>query len=101
MFKYDKLIQNIFLLGGSFNHQNEHEAGGLIYFMAWLKQYNYKNIWLFAREELNDIQPVFKGYCNYIKCGEYIPELTCDNNVQYEVKLATSNQRIYKKGLDY
>ena len=38
---------------------------------------------------------------DYIKCGKYIPELTTDDNIQYGVHLATSNQRIYKCGVDY
>lgn len=38
---------------------------------------------------------------DYIKCGRYIRELSCNNNTQYGIKLATSNQRILKRGIDY
>lgn len=38
---------------------------------------------------------------DYIKCGRYVEELTINDNWQYGIKLATSNQKIYKKGIDY
>jgi len=38
---------------------------------------------------------------DYIKCGRYEESLKCNDNIQYGIKLATSNQRIYKKGIDY
>jgi glutaminase len=39
--------------------------------------------------------------CDYIKTGRYIPELKVNENVHYGINLATSNQKIYKKGIDY
>jgi len=95
---YKGLIKNIFLVGGSPVHQNPKE---MVNFLEEIFMLCGEQIWLFAREELEDIPKMFKDYCNYIKCGSYIPELICDNNIQYEIKLATSNQNIYKKGIDY
>lgn len=40
-------------------------------------------------------------YLDYIKYGSYKEELKCDNNILYGVKLATSNQKMLKKGTDY
>lgn len=40
-------------------------------------------------------------YSDYIKYGSYKEELKCDNNIFYGVKLATSNQKMLKKGIDY
>jgi len=40
-------------------------------------------------------------YTDYIKCGKYIPDLITNDNWQYGIKLATSNQKIYKRGVDY
>lgn len=94
--KYDELIENIFLVGGSPNHQNTKD---LEEFFNTLN--TNKKIWLFAGEELDKIQNIFKQKCDFIKCGEYIPSLQCDDNIQYGIKLATSNQKIYKKGEDY
>ena len=38
---------------------------------------------------------------DYIKCGQFIESLATINHIEYGVKLATSNQHIYKKGVDY
>lgn len=95
--KFDLLIDNIFLLGGSFNHQDDKELCDILQFLS---SFN-KDIWLFARENLDNIKPVFKQYCNYIKCGAFIPELRCGDNIQYGIQLATSNQIIYQKGKDF
>lgn len=38
---------------------------------------------------------------DYIKCGKYIDELKTTNHIEYGVVLASSNQHIYKKGVDY
>lgn len=96
--EYSGLIDNIFLLGGSPSHQDLNE---MYEFLGEVFMLNNQKIWLFAREELNEIPELFKGLCDYIKCGAYIPELTCEDNIQYSVKLATSNQKIYKKDKDY
>jgi hypothetical protein len=38
---------------------------------------------------------------DYIKCGQYKANLATLNHIEYGVTLASSNQRIYKKGVDY
>lgn len=96
--EYSGLIDNIFLLGGSPAHQDLNE---MCEFLGTIFMLSNQKIWLFAREELNEIPELFKGLCDYIKCGPYVPELTCNNNIQYGIKLATSNQKIYKRGIDY
>ena len=100
--EYNGLIENIFLLGGSPNHQNLNE---MYEFLGTVFMLNNQKIWLFAREDIDNIQPIFKKYCSYIKCGPYIPELKCNNNIYkvngIELKLATSNQKVYEKGKDY
>lgn len=96
---YKDLIDNIFLVGGSFNHQTD--IGLECFFRKNEEAFKSKDIWLFCREELEDVKDIFKENCKYIKCGPYIPELKCEDNIQYSVKLATKNQNIYKKGIDY
>lgn len=96
--RFDSLIENIFLLGGSFNHQSEEALNEII---PYLTSFSDKKIWLFAREHLNGVKPIFKKHCDYIKCGAFIPSLRCGDNMQYGVQLATENQCIYKKGKDY
>lgn len=38
---------------------------------------------------------------DYVKCGKFDKNLTTINHIEYGVTLATSNQHIYKKGVDY
>lgn len=46
-------------------------------------------------------QLVKSNMFDYIKCGQYIEQLSTINHIEYGVVLATSNQHIYKKGIDY
>ena len=85
------------LFGGEPNDQNKDE---LLHLLFDLKSLN-KIIWIFTRYELNNIPKFELQLCDYIKCGKYIPELTTDSNIKYGIKLATSNQIIYKRGIDY
>jgi len=99
---YNILIDNIFLVGGSFNHQDIEELKKFFnMFVIYPEVFRGKKIWLFAREELKDIQDIFKENCDYIKCGAYLKNLSTNNNTQYGVKLATSNQKIYIKEVDF
>lgn len=95
--EFDKLIDNIMIFGGEPLDQSNEDLEELLTFMSSTN----KDIWLFTRYSLDKVPDFVKGLCKYIKCGEYIPDLTVDNNVQYGIKLATSNQKIHKKGLDY
>lgn len=96
--EYRDLIDNIFLLGGSPTHQDIDSMGA---FLTEIFILNPQKIWLFAREELDDIHPMFKNMCEYIKCGPYEESKITMDNTQYGIKLATSNQKIYKRGIDY
>ena len=90
--EFDSLVGNIWILGGEPLDNNINE---LVYFLNYLLQTN-KSIWLWTRYELNNVPDNIKKYCNYIKCGEYIEKLSTNDNIQYGIKLATSNQNIYK-----
>jgi len=94
---FNTLIENIMLFGGEPMHQNHEE---LIDFLNKLKSLN-KKIWLFTRQDIHEIPKSIKHLCNYIKCGRYLPELKTDDNIMYGITLATSNQKIYKHGIDY
>ena len=94
---FSLLINNIFVLGGEPNDQDKDE---LLHLLFDLKSLN-KKIWIFTRYDLKQLPKFELELCDYIKCGKYIPELTIENNTQYGIKLATSNQKIYKKNIDY
>ena len=93
----DHLIDKIILVGGDPVDQDEYKVYQLI---QYLKQYK-KPIFLFTHHDLAEIPKLLLDSVEYVKCGRFIPELCCENNVQYGLKLATSNQKIYQKGLDY
>lgn len=95
--EFNSLIDNIMIFGGEPLDQDYKELENLL---MWCYTQN-KKIWLFTRYSLNEVPQFVKDWCSYIKCGEYIQELTVYDNIQYGIKLATSNQKIYKKGLDY
>lgn len=92
-----KLINNIMIFGGEPLDQEEKD---LFLFLATLKTLNLP-IWIFTRYDIDEVYDFVKEFCDYIKCGRYIEELRTDDNTQYGIKLATSNQHIYKKGVDY
>lgn len=89
----NNLIDWIWVYGGEPLDNNIDE---LIDMLSLLKD-NGKPIMLFTRYSFDSVPQTVKDLCDYIKCGAYIPELSTENNIQYGVKLATSNQRIYKK----
>lgn len=97
IFEFDSIIDNVMILGGEPLDQNFSEL------LAMLLDLNGigKPIWIFTRYDLADIPDFVKKYCSYIKCGRYESDLITDNNTAYNIRLATSNQKIYKKGLDY
>lgn len=94
---FSSLIENIMVFGGEPNDQDKDE---LLHLLFDLKSLN-KKIWIFTRYDLKQLPKFELELCDYIKCGKYIPELTIENNTQYGIKLATSNQKIYKKNIDY
>ena len=95
--EFDNLIDNIMIFGGEPLDQDIQSLESLLSLLKDTK----KKIWMFTRYSINDVPEFVKRYCHYIKCGAYIPELIVDDNIQYVIKLATSNQHIYKKGVDY
>lgn len=94
---FKSLINNIMIFGGEPLDQDHKELKRML---KTLHNYNIP-IWIFTRYEFKNIPDFVKKYCDYIKCGRYIPELSCENNIQYGIKLATSNQKLYKKGVNY
>lgn len=95
--EFDTLIDNIMIFGGEPNDNNYEELKHLLSSLLASK----KKLWLFTRYEKDDLPEFEFNLCDYIKCGRYLPELTCEDNIQYSIKLATSNQYIIKKGIDY
>lgn len=89
---FDNLIDNIMIFGGEPLDQENNELRDLIFDLGIL----HKKIWIFTHYDIEVIPQFVKIGCDYIKTGRYIPELKCEDNIQYGIKLATSNQKIYK-----
>lgn len=90
---YGSMIDNIFIVGGE---PLDQPIEALRHLLRQLSIMHDKPIWLFTRYSLSEVPSNIKHYCTYVKTGKYIPELTSKNNIQYGVKLATSNQQIHK-----
>ena len=94
---FDILIDNIMIFGGE---PLDQDYDDLIDFLIDLNKLN-KKIWIFTRYNIEDIHGEIKQLCDYIKCGRYDESLKTEDNIQYGITLATSNQFICKKGLDF
>lgn len=86
------LIENIMIFGGEPIDQNHSELELLL---NDLKLYQ-KKIWVFTRYEIQEVPDFVKTRVDFIKTGRYIPDLTCVDNVQFGIKLSTSNQKIHE-----
>jgi organic radical activating enzyme len=95
--EFDTIIHNIMIFGGEPLDQNKDE---LLHMLFDLKTLG-KKVWLFTRYEIAEIPNHIRQMCDYIKTGKYIPELIVDGNICYGIKLATSNQKIWMRGVDY
>lgn len=94
---FSNIVKNIAVLGGE---PNDNDPGDLERFLERLTTFGLP-IWLYTRYNFEDLPAFEKQLCDYIKCGRYDATLKTNDNIQYGIKLATSNQRIYKRGVDY
>jgi anaerobic ribonucleoside-triphosphate reductase activating protein len=94
-----ELIENIMIFGGEPLDSPTEELVDLLAFIN--SATDCKPIWLFTRYDIEDVPEPVKLICSYIKCGRYEEDKKVDKNEYYGMNLATSNQKIYKKGVDY
>lgn len=94
---FGSLIDKILVVGGEPLDQNKICLEQLLLFLS---KFNIP-LCLFTRYSLEEVPEFVKGFCDFIKCGAFIPSLICQDNFQEGIQLATSNQKIYKKGQDY
>lgn len=93
--KFDKLVDRIILVGGDPVDAYIRYPSEYLSFISQIRTLR-KPIYLFTRHELSEIDPILLAQVDYVKTGAYIPELSCKDNIQCGIKLATSNQQIYK-----
>ena len=95
--RFPDLIKNIMIFGGEPLDQPEDEIVNLL---KNLKKFSL-DIWLFTRYDIDQVPDSIKELTDYIKTGRYEETLKSEGNVWYGITLSTSNQRIWKKGVDY
>lgn len=95
--EFCSIIKNIMIFGGEPLDQNHDELLSMLYNLNELN----KDIWLFTRYDIEDIPKEIIDICNYIKYGRYEEDFTTINHIEYGITLASSNQHIYKRGVDY
>ena len=89
-----KGITCVCFMGGNQNTQE------LLEYLKAIKKKNLKTCLYSGCESLKDIE-ILLPYLDWVKIGRYNELLLTNDNIQYGIKLATSNQHIYKKGVDY
>lgn len=94
---FNDMVDNIMIFGGEVLDQNNEELEQMLSVLNNLQL----PIWVFTRYDLCQVPNFIMNYCSYIKCGRYEEDLKTNDNIQYGIKLATSNQNIYKRGVDY
>lgn len=95
--EFSLIIKNIFILGGEPLDQNLDQ---LFLFIKELKKCD-KNIWLFTKYSLIQVPETIKELCDYIKSGRFEIDNISDDNIQFGIKIASNNQKVFKKGNDY
>jgi len=89
---FDSMIKNIMIFGGEPLDQNHDK---LIHMLMDVNSLN-KKIWIFTRYEIEEIPKEILKLCDYIKTGKYDSKLITDDNIQFDIQLASLNQKIYK-----
>jgi len=92
-----RLVTQVMFMGGEPTEQPTKE---LLELAEKLKNAGLKT-WLFTRKIIAEIDFSIRNQFDYIKTGRYIDELKGNFDTVYGVTLASSNQKILKKGKDY
>lgn len=91
---YNGMITCVCFMGG------EQNVDELESYLKYVKEYGLKTCLYSGCDSIEEIA-ILLPYLDWVKIGRYIEALRTDNNIQYGIKLATSNQKIYKKGIDF
>lgn len=91
---FDDMIEKFMIFGGEPLDQNHDDLKD---FLKFLKSFN-KEIWLFTRFEFKNVPRFVKENCDYIKCGRYVKDLETTGYIKHGIELASTNQKLYKRG---
>jgi len=86
------MVDNIMVYGGEPLDQDIDTLANLL---NWFTELTNKPIWLFTKYDLNKVPIVISKYCRYIKTGEYIRGRNTLAYPEYNITLASDNQKIH------
>ena len=90
---FDALVERIFIMGGEPLDQSHEKLAQLLRDISYIG----KEVWLFTRYELSDVPMPIRKWCDFIKTGRYDTDYVSDNYVSHGIRLASSNQRIWRR----
>lgn len=94
--KFGSLIDRVMVMGGEPLDQDGMCLSTLLHACTLTG----KELWLFTGKGPMQVPSFVKQYCDYLKCGRYEENLRGEKE-QYGIKLASTNQHIFKKGVDF
>ena len=83
------MVDEVWLLGGDPIDQDKTDLINL------LDNINYLPLFLWTRYDINEIDKDIKKYFKYIKTGRYDKNLPEYYNKEFDITLASNNQKIY------
>lgn len=99
---YLKVAKRVLIMGGE---PLEQDMNSMVALLISLKK-KCKEIWLFTSHELMYVPEQYLNVCDFVKTGEFALDKCSDmhyihNTAFGKMKLASTNQKIYEKGVDY
>lgn len=94
-------ISNVAIMGGEPLEQGRINLEALIDNIRLYDKYLNRKIWLYTGFDLKDVPLWVKHKVDFIKCGSYNSSMTSDNYICKGIQLASTNQIIYERGIDY
>ena len=88
------LIKKIWILGGE---PLDNDISSLLGLVAYIRNHiKIDELWLWTRKGLNDIPVSLLYFITHVKCGMYIKDMKPITYDEYDITLASFNQRIYR-----
>ena len=93
----NELIASVWIMGGEPLDQNPED---LIELLTDLKDHTDAAIWVWTKRELDEVPEYIQNLTDYLKCGRYEKDNPSDH-IECGVQLASANQHVFERGLDY
>lgn len=89
--------KRVLIMGGEPLEQPEY----LLYMLInTLKSYGL-DVVMFTSYDIESVPDSIKQICDGVKCGKFMLDMVSDNHYSGGMKLASANQKLYKRGVDY